>query len=437
MNKAIHLEQISLVWSACHVEFDLYTTDSYIYAVYFNHEKQMTIAQRHQAESTWKRYAIPSAQNSPPPYDTPTTSTLLGWDSHNFVVVAVDREGYIHVSGNMHCNALTYFRSQKPHAIETLEQIPTMIGQNEKQCTYPRFLKNNQGDLIFHYRDGISGSGNEIFNRYDENTQQWERMLETNFTDGQGERNAYMIGPLKGPDDYFHLCWGWRETGDASTSHDMSYARSRDLLQWESIHGTPIQLPITSERTELIVDPIPQGGGLLNTGKIGFDTKKQVVLSYMKYDKHGNNQIYNARWEGDQWKVYQLTNWEHRWEIKGCGTLDCEVFCYPVEIRNGMLIQKTEHRNNGIHFWVLDEPTMAIKEEHMDWQYNYLSPRFLDKRVQVHWRSDSGNPRNDGQTYLLRWETRPQNYDSPLPTQLIPPPSPLELIQLTDVSNRS
>ena len=94
------------------------------------------------------------------------TSTVLGWDSHNFVTLGIDKEGFIHLSGNMHVNPITYFKSTKPNDITTLQQEMIMVGPNEKRCTYPHFMLTKEGELLFHYRDGASGNGNEIYNIY-------------------------------------------------------------------------------------------------------------------------------------------------------------------------------------------------------------------------------------------------------------------------------
>ena len=56
----------------------------------------------------------------------------------------------------MHCVPLIYFRSQKPADITTLKRLP-MTGEEEQQCTYPRFLTDADGNLLFNYRSGSSG----------------------------------------------------------------------------------------------------------------------------------------------------------------------------------------------------------------------------------------------------------------------------------------
>ena len=39
-----------------------------------------------------------------------------------------------------------------------------MVGPNELKATYPKFMMTKDDRLIFHYRDGGSGNGNEIYN---------------------------------------------------------------------------------------------------------------------------------------------------------------------------------------------------------------------------------------------------------------------------------
>src|SRR5262249_39649324 len=157
---------------------------------------------------------------------------------------------------------------------------------------------------IFFYRDGESGNGNHIFDVYDLASRTWRRLLGTPLTDGEGLRNAYPVGPIQGPDGYWHLVWVWRESPDASTNHDLSYARTRDLLHWESGAGQTLTLPIRLATSD-IVDPVPSGGGMINNNtKVGFDSQNRPVIAYHKYDASGNTQLYNARFENGRWTTH-------------------------------------------------------------------------------------------------------------------------------------
>jgi hypothetical protein len=147
-------------------------------------------------------------------------------------------------------------------------------------------------------------------------------LLDRPLTNGEGKRNAYFDGPIKGPDGYFHLAWVWRETWDASTNHDLSYARSKDMKQWETGAGSkPLTLPIKSSDSD-IVDPVPQKGGMINGNtKVGFNDRGRVTISYHKNDAANYTQPWTARLENGTWKKYQIANWPWHWNFGGDGSL--------------------------------------------------------------------------------------------------------------------
>ncbi len=104
--------------------------------------------------------------------------------------------------------------------------------------------------------------------------------------------NAYPHGPVVGPDGTYHVCWVWRDHGGAQTNHDLCYARSPDLREWETSQGEPLEVPIDINSGDL-VDPVPPYGGMINNNtKIGFDSEDRVIISYHKFDHEGNTQLY-------------------------------------------------------------------------------------------------------------------------------------------------
>jgi hypothetical protein len=199
----------------------------------------------------------------------------------------------------MHVHPITYFRSTKPHDISTLVQIMEMIGSEEKQCTYPNFMLTREGELIFHYRDGGSGRGNEIYNIYSTETKTWKRLLDTPLTDGEGQMNAYQTQPRLLADDWYHVYYVWRDTPDCETNHDLSYIKSPDLRNWYNAFGEPIKMPATIHDKSIIVDPIPPGGGIINlAARLCLDENLKPLFVYHKYDIAGNLQLYVARIRG-------------------------------------------------------------------------------------------------------------------------------------------
>jgi hypothetical protein len=127
------------------VGFCLLTIDKRQYVAYYDKDRNMTVASRTVGSDKWRYQVLPSK---------------VGWDSHNYITMAVDDDGHLHVSGNMHCVPLIYFRTEKSGDITTLQKLP-MTDKNENRCTYPKFMRDADNRLIFHYRDGGSGKGND------------------------------------------------------------------------------------------------------------------------------------------------------------------------------------------------------------------------------------------------------------------------------------
>ena len=110
----------------------------------------------------------------------------------------------------------------------------------------------------------------------------------------------------------------WRDTPDAETNHDLSYARSRDLVRWERSDGSALQLPITLARSE-VVDPVPVRAGMINNNTVvGFDGTGRAMITFHKFDARGNTQIFVARRETPRWRLRQISDWQNfRWDFRG------------------------------------------------------------------------------------------------------------------------
>jgi BNR repeat-containing family member len=356
-------------------------------------------------------------------------ASKLGWDSHNYVTMAIDDLGFVHVSGNMHVNPLVYFRSTRALDVTSFARVVSMVGSNEQSCTYPQFFSGPQGNLIFAYRDGSSGDGNYIFNTYDSANKRWRRLLNTPLVDGEGQRNAYPVGPTQGPDGLWHLVWVWRETPDAATNHDLSYAKTQNLMDWQSAGARSLSLPITLGSAD-IVDPVPQKDGMINNNtKVGFDAQKRAIVSYQKYDSKGNTQIYNARFENGAWVSHQTTDWTYRWSFSGSGSLVFEIEFDPVRVgSDGALYQDYSHIKLGRGTLRLDPTTLhatASLAAQLPYPASLEAPQSPTPNMVTRWANDTGVSPDASIEYLLRWETLPANRDQPRAT--IPPATPLRL----------
>lgn len=408
---------VTPVWSGHPVGFCLLTRGEKQFVAFYDAERNMTVASRILDSTEWVFVRL---------------SEKVGWDSHNSITMALDDDERIHLTGNMHCVPLVYFRTREPLDITTFERVERMVGERESRCTYPRFMRGVNNEFIFTYRDGSSGNGDQIYNVYDHETQQWKRLLDKPLLSGMGKMNAYMHGPVKGPDGLHHLCWVWRDASGCEMNHDLSYARSPDLIHWETSSGVPLELPMTIENAE-IVDPVPIRGGMINGNtRLGFDSRNRPVISYHKFDEQGLTQAYNARLEDGTWAIYQVSNWDYRWDFRGGGTIIFEIRVSGIRTREpGRLSQTFSHVKYGSREWIFDEETFSVLEERETSPGSAkpsmpveTDPAKLEKRS----CGDSGRPDTPSVRYTLQWETLPQNRDKPRESD-IPPPSMLRVVK--------
>lgn len=410
---------IEPVWSGHPVGFCLLTHAPYQFAAYYDAERRMTVAQRRLDETKWTFQRLPSK---------------LGWDSHNYVTMALDRDLRLHVAGNMHNIPLVYFRSARPLDVSSLQQVKSMTGDREAHVTYPVFLKSKSGELVFRYRNGSSGNGDDLYNVYEEKSGNWSKLVDSPLISGEGERSAYAIPPKQGPDGRFHLLWVWRDTPDCATNHSLSYARSDDLVHWSDSSGKEVKLPITYQSAEMI-DPVPPGGGLINMNReLGFDNQGRPVATYHKYDERGDLNAYAARKEGSAWKIVKVSDWrDHHVVFNGGGSIDMPVRVQAVEaIGNGRLtLGYRSEKGSGT--WVLDEATLLPIPGAMAPPKAPGPPRDLTKVRStfpgMRFKSCGETGDANGTRYQLLWEALDANRDQPREGPL-PAPAMLRVVAL-------
>ncbi len=411
---------IAEVPSSFPVGFSLLTDGDLQYVAYFDKDRQMTVASRTMNSDQWQYQVLPSK---------------VEWDSHNYITMAVDKDGHLHLSGNMHCVPLIYFRTEKSDDITTLKQF-SMTGKQEDLVTYPRFLTDHNGELIFTYRNGGSGNGINIYNKYNVGNRFWTRLLQVPLFDGEGKRNAYPIYPILGPDNWFHVFWVWRDTPDCATNHDLSHARSKNLLNWENVFGDKMALPMTLAEKALLVDPIPSHRGIINgCQNLFFDAKNQPIITYHKTDANGNMQIYAARPENGKWKIHCLTEWDKPIMFSGVGSMGFIGITISglSRLEPGILTMTYRHRDYGNGRLVIDEKTLQPLNREIKIVPKY--PKELDivqsdfEGMQIHRSCDIGESGNKKEHYILQWETLEPNCDRPQKPPL-PVPSTLRLYKL-------
>lgn len=385
---------VAPAWSGHSVGYCLLTEGDNQYIAYYDKDRRMTVAQRQLDEESWVFNKL---------------SPRVNWDSHHYITMAMDSEGYLHVSGNMHSDPLIYYRTAKPYDVTTLERAKVMTGQDELKVTYPQFIKNSDDQLLFLYRDGKSGAGRQLVNKYNATTQEWKRLMPAALFDGLGRVSAYPEGPVLGPNGYFHLVWVWRVHGGCETNHNLSYAKTKDLANWETATGEALTLPITPDTKGTLIDPVPVEGGMINESTVvGFDSQGRVILSYHKFDSDGNTQIYNARLEAGSWNIVQTSDWDHRWYFSGGGTIEVDVDLGPVRVaQDGTLTQGFSHVKYGSGLWMLDEATLKPKKIIPDGKSilkKHDTPISDYPDMAVRWKEDEYQSVTGESKYFLRWE---------------------------------
>lgn len=414
----MHSVNVARVSASYPVGFALLTHPPYQFVAFYDTHRQLVVAERrldkHPWFHRWSFYKLPD---------------FTDWDSHNFIALAADDDGYLHLCADMHVSPLNYFRSTRPWDASSFKRVDQMTGIDETHCTYPHFLRGATNELLFTYRSGHSGGGNQIYDVYDLKTQTWHPFLDAPLTDGQGTNNAYFDGPVRGTNGWYHLAWVWRANPDAATCHDLCYARSRDLQHWETSDGKPLTLPIRLDNCE-IVDLVPEHGGMSNANiKIGFDTQGRVTISYYKNDANGNTQPFIARLEDGHWVLHQVADWPVPWDFGGTGTLVSAVSVGRVTVQpDGMLTEHYRHFKFGSGTWVLDPQTLRaigrLARKPLP-ESDDVEGKFPG--LVVHWEEDSGESGVPGLKYELRWETLEPNRDRPRKGKL-PPPQMLKVV---------
>lgn len=420
---------IDSVWSAHPVGFSLYTTENKQYVAYYNSERHIVVGQRNLEDTSFRTYKIPPRTTA----EGNGTTTILGWDSHNYLTMAVDRDGFIHLAGNMHGHPITYFKSEEPEDISTLKQHFSLVGTNEDVCTYPRFMITLEGDLVFHYREGQSGDGQEIYDIYSTENQKWRRMLDKPLTDGLGKMNAYQSQPELKEDGWYHVYWVWRDSWDCSTNHDLSYMKSKDLQAWFDVNNDSVELPATADKKVLIVDPIPINGGIINLAALLLlDNSKCPVFVYHKFDNGGNTQLYIARFVDRQWQCHAITNWDYRWEFSGFGSINSEILLKDFKARaDGYYEVNCWHVKYGHGTILLDQDFQAVGEVIKSPSYESMleiEGRFAG--LEVRFAGDEGMSPDLNKRFILKWETLNRNQDQPREKPW-PAPSKLYLYEFT------
>ena len=288
------LVNVSEGWAANSVNAVVFRKNSVVswrevqYIAYYDHTQEVVLGKRSIGSEQWEL----------------KNTGLKGraTDAHNSISIMVDSDGYLHLAWDHHNNALHYAKSLQPGTLE-LGAEQAMTGLHEQSVSYPEFFRLPDGDLLFMYRNGASGRGDLVINRYLVREKTW-RQLHAGLISGEGKRNAYWQACVDKMGT-IHLSWVWRESPDVASNHDLCYARSGDGgITWETSRGNPYSLPITASDAEYAFR-IPQNSELINQTSMAADDKgRPYIATYWRDagdsipDYHIVSLDAKARWTG-------------------------------------------------------------------------------------------------------------------------------------------
>lgn len=348
------------------------------YAAYYNNDQALVLAKRKSGSGNWQVAA--------------TQYKADAADAHKDISIMVDGAGYLHVAWGHHNQTLNYAKSIKPGSL-TLSAQQSMTGGGENKVSYPEFYRLQDGDLLFVYRDGGSGNGNLVMNRYNITTQKWVN-IQQNLIDGEGKRNAYwqMCIDKKGT---IHISWVWRETPDVASNHDMCYARSNDAgLTWEKSTGEKYMLPINAANAEYACR-IPQHSELINqTSMFADDGGNPFIATYWRDSSSTAPQYHIVFKTSSGWHSANLGFRKTAFSLGGTGTKRIPISRPQIitwnngGMQSAALIFRDAERGNKVSVamnadlktsnWQVSDLTTTPVEE---WEPTYDTELWKDKKI--------------------------------------------------------
>lgn len=275
------------------------------YLAFYDGEQNVVLAKRKVGDSKWQTRVTQFKGNVN--------------DAHNAISLGVDGKGVLHMSWDMHGNTLHYAHGTEPGSLELSAETP-MTGKDEGTVTYPQFYNLAGGDLLFAYREGSSGDGDLMLNRYDVQSSKWSAVQHP-LIEGEGKRNAYINLMAVDTKGGLHLSWVWRETPDVGSNHDICYAFSPNQGKtWQKSTGAKYSLPITAGTAEVAI-PIPPNSDLINQTSMTTDAQNHpIIASYWRDKGQAAPQFQLAWYDGNKWRHNSVGKRTLNFQLGGSGT---------------------------------------------------------------------------------------------------------------------
>ena len=309
-------------------------------------------------------------------------------DAHNSISIITDGKGFLHMAWGHHNIELNYCKSIAPGSLELTDKMQ-MTGLNEQKLTYPEFYNLSDGNLLFFFRNGVSGQGNLVINKYNVESGKWIQLHE-NLIDGEGKRNAYWQACVDAKGTV-HLSWVWRESPDVASNHDMCYAKSDDGgLTWKKSSGEKYHLPINAELAEYACRILQKSELINQTSMCADENGNPYIATYWRDTKDSVPQYHIIYKKNGVWKVNNLNFRKTVFSLSGMGTKRIPVSRPQVIVWQNKiaLIFRDEERGNKVSIAIKENPEKLqwklqdiFNDNLSSWEPTYDTQLWKEKRI--------------------------------------------------------
>lgn len=241
-------------------------------------------------------------------------------DPHNYCSLGIDSLGFVHVAYNHHnSSTLNYKVSSLPYDVSTM--LTSSMPVTSSSISYPQFVRagSSNGVLLFTYRSGVSGNGDQCLNRYDTVMSTWTQVA-CPLIDGLSTSSPYMAPPRVDTSGNLHLVWTNR-VGGIFNYGIFTALYNPTANTFKDGSGLPLTPPFdhTTNQGEVVV---PDSVRVSNVGlnilpNVGVTDNRLIVYlrevgdTWEVFSAHNN--------DGTDWTSKQLSN-EHAPRLRACPT---------------------------------------------------------------------------------------------------------------------
>lgn len=292
----------------------------------------------------------------------PDGASAVG-DAHNAISVGVDPDGCVHIVwGLQHSASMNYWRGTTPGDISFLPD-PTLDAcpggdrsvPPASDATYAQFFNDpTDGTLYCGYRYGSSGSGDDVWCVYDENTTTWTTVQYPLF-DGAGTTALYHNHTNFDANGRLHHGGCIRDSTNIGDNHDWLYYYSDDGgANWKDVEGNAITIPVTSAgKNAVLAWTIGLNDSLMNTQGMTVWSPTSgvyypVMGGYWDVNANGISQYSLVWWDGTDWRRSQIGTETGVYQVEDDGTTDLTYLSQPdLRWKNGKLYMFFRSRTRG------------------------------------------------------------------------------------------